>query len=191
MDRRARYSHRHQSWEWWWRSSTEWHRYKRSFHCENFLFSLVLGSNGSKTKQRMAETFHLEAFDAEYLPTVADIEYPLPTAFKSLPRVKFPGKVKVLVVQSCLTLCDPMDSSLPVSSVHGLLKARILEWAATPFSRESSWPRGQTRVSCTAGRFFTNWVTREARHMLKCQYSHMNTCDHISLPGSKFSFLLK
>ena len=75
----------------------------------------------------MAETFHLEAFDAEYLPTVADIEYPLPTAIKSLPRVKFPGKVKVLVVQSCLTLCDPMDSSLPVSSVHGLLKARILE----------------------------------------------------------------
>ena len=35
--------------------------------------------------------------------------------------------VKVLVAQACLTLCDPMDCSLPGSSVHGLLQARILE----------------------------------------------------------------
>ena len=34
----------------------------------------------------------------------------------------------VLVAQLCLTLCDPMDYSLPVSSVHGILQARILEW---------------------------------------------------------------
>ena len=37
-------------------------------------------------------------------------------------------KVKVLVAQSCLTLCDPTDCSLPGSSVHGILQARILEW---------------------------------------------------------------
>ena len=37
---------------------------------------------------------------------------------------------------------------------------RILEWVAYPFSRESSWPRNQTRFSCIAGRFFTNWATR-------------------------------
>ena len=37
-------------------------------------------------------------------------------------------KVKVLVAQSCLTLCNPMDCSLPGSSVHGILQARILEW---------------------------------------------------------------
>ena len=43
--------------------------------------------------------------------------------------------VKVLVAQSCLTLCDPMDCSLPGSSVHGILQARILEWVAIPFSR--------------------------------------------------------
>ena len=47
-------------------------------------------------------------------------------------------KVKLLVVQSCPTLCDPMDCSLPGSSVHGILQARILEWVAIPFSRESS-----------------------------------------------------
>ena len=42
--------------------------------------------------------------------------------------------MKVLFAQSCLTLCDPMDSSPPVSSVHGILQARILEWVAIPFS---------------------------------------------------------
>ena len=50
-------------------------------------------------------------------------------------------KVKVLVAQSCLTLCDPRDYSPPSSSVHGILQARILEWVAIPFSRGSSWPR--------------------------------------------------
>ena len=39
---------------------------------------------------------------------------------------------------------------------------RILEWVAYPFSSGSSWPRNQTGVSCTAGRSFTSWATREA-----------------------------
>ena len=47
-----------------------------------------------------------------------------------------------LVAQSCLTLCDLVDSSLPSSSVHGILQARRLEWVAIPFSRISSQPRG-------------------------------------------------
>ena len=47
-------------------------------------------------------------------------------------------KVKLFVAQLCLTLCDPMDCSLPCSSVHGILQARILEWVAMPFSRGSS-----------------------------------------------------
>ena len=64
-------------------------------------------------------------------------------------------KVKVLVAQSCLTLCDPMDCSLPGSSVHGILQARIPEWVAIPFPRGSSWPRDQSQVSCIAGRFFS------------------------------------
>ena len=46
--------------------------------------------------------------------------------------------VCVLVAQSCLTLCDPMDSSMPGSSVHGILQARILEWVSSSFSRGSS-----------------------------------------------------
>ena len=47
-------------------------------------------------------------------------------------------QVKMLVTQSCPTLCDPMDCSPPGSSVHGILQARILEWVAIPFSRGSS-----------------------------------------------------
>ena len=55
-----------------------------------------------------------------------------------------------------------MDYSLPGSSIHGILQARILGWVAIPFSRGSSRPRDQTQVSCTASRFFTIWATREA-----------------------------
>ena len=53
---------------------------------------------------------------------------------------KIQNKVKCEseVVQSCPTLCDPMDCSLPRSLAHGLLQARILEWVATPSSRGSS-----------------------------------------------------
>ena len=63
--------------------------------------------------------------------------------------------IAMLVAQSCLTLCDPTDCSLPGSYVHGILQSRILEWVAIPFSRGSSQPRNQTWVSCVAGRFFT------------------------------------
>ena len=65
------------------------------------------------------------------------------------------------LLQSCLTLCDPLYCSLPGSSVPGISQARILEWSAMPSSRGSSQPRDQTRVSCLASRFFTHWATWE------------------------------
>ena len=61
------------------------------------------------------------------------------------------GIVKVKVALSCLTHCDPIGCSLPGSSVHGILQARILEWVAFPFSRGSSQPEDQTQVSLIAG----------------------------------------
>ena len=75
-------------------------------------------------------------------------------------------------------LCaDPMDCSLPGSSVHGILQARILEWVAMLFSTGSSQPRDQTQVSCIAGRFFIVWATREApRRPLVITYSFF--CRH-------------
>ena len=59
--------------------------------------------------------------------------------------------VCVKVTQSCLTLCDPMDYI-----VLGNLQARILEYVAFPFSRESSQLKDRTQISCIAGGFFTS-----------------------------------
>ena len=77
-----------------------------------------------------------------------------------------PGKpfsyCRCSVTQSSLTLCNPMDCSLPGSSVHRILQARILERVAIPFSRGSFQPKDRTWVSCVADRFFAVWATREA-----------------------------
>ena len=66
--------------------------------------------------------------------------------------------MKVKVTQLCPTLGDPMDYT-----VHGILQARILQWVAFPFSRESSQPRDQTQVSHIAGGFFTSRATKEVQ----------------------------
>ena len=65
------------------------------------------------------------------------------------------------VAQSCPTLWDPVDCSLPGSSVHGIFQARILQWVTISFSRGSSRSRDQTQVSCIGGRHFNLYATRE------------------------------
>ena len=75
---------------------------------------------------------------------------------------------EMLVAQSCPALCNPVDCSLPGSSVHGIVQARMLAWVAIPFSRGFSQPRDRTLVSCIAGKFFTVWVTRKALYY--CYY---------------------
>ena len=65
------------------------------------------------------------------------------------------------VAQSCPTLCDPMDCSLPGYSVHGIFQAIVLEWIAISFSKGSSQPRDWTRVSRIVDRCLTVWATRE------------------------------
>ena len=55
-----------------------------------------------------------------------------------------------------------MDSSPPGSSIHGILRARVLEWVAISSSRGSSPSRDRTQVSYIAGRIFTIWATKEA-----------------------------
>ena len=68
-------------------------------------------------------------------------------------------KVKGQVLLSCPTLCDPLDFR-----IHGILQAKILEWAAFPFSRGSSKPRGRTQVS--------------ACRQILCQLSHREAQDN-------------
>jgi len=62
-----------------------------------------------------------------------------PTLYWSLDVMR--GQSESEVAQSCLTLCDPVDCSLPGSSVHGIFQAIVLEWIAISFSRGSSQPR--------------------------------------------------
>ena len=90
----------------------------------------------------------------------------------------------VLVAQSYLPICDPMDCSPPGSSVHGMLQARIQEWVAIPFSRGSSQPRDRSKVSCTADRFFTVWATREALKEHEWITKSGNTCLPFCCPAS-------
>ena len=55
-----------------------------------------------------------------------------------------------------------MDCSPPGSPVHGIPQAKILEWGAISFYRDSSWPRDRNQASCGAGGLFTTLATREA-----------------------------
>ena len=74
----------------------------------------------------------------------------------------------LLRVQSCPTLCDPMDWSSPGCAVHGILQTSILEWVAISssrgsfWSRGSSWPRGRTHISCIGRWILYHWATWEA-----------------------------
>ena len=71
----------------------------------------------------------------------------------------------------CLTLCDPMGYSLPVSSVHGLLQARIVEWVSMPSSRGSFQPRDWAHASCIARRY-----SLPLSHQLRCLHPYMCVC---------------
>ena len=90
-----------------------------------------------------------------------------------------------LVAKSCLTLCNPMDCSLPGSSVHGISQARIQKWVAISFSRGSSQPRDWTHVSCI-GRRILYWLD----HQGSPKYQHTWSIFWISPPSSWDSSLL-
>ena len=78
----------------------------------------------------------------------------------SLKTQNLKSTIVAVELLSCLTLCDPMDYSLPGFSLLGIFQARILEWVAISFSKGFSWPRDGSRVSCIAGRFFTIWAKK-------------------------------
>ena len=98
----------------------------------------------------------------------------------------------VLLAQSCPTLCDPTDCSLPGSSVHGILQARILEWVAIPFSRGYSYPGLKPRSPALKAdslpseppRRSDGWALREAwlclpiPRGLERRHIHITVCDH-------------
>ena len=95
-----------------------------------------------------------------------------PTLPDHSPLHRVPGKASRVIQMSFVSLLKVKkwshsivsDSATPLTtaSIHGIFQARILEWVAISFSRGYSWPRDWTQVSCTAGRLFTIWATREA-----------------------------
>ena len=103
--------------------------------------------------------------------TVSLIRSQLLNQISFFPSLRISGKLLIVYVcaqllKLCLTPCDPKEYSLPGSSVHGILLARILEEGAMPFFREFSRPRDHTHVSCTADRFFTHSATWETQLLI-------------------------
>ena len=90
--------------------------YHRGYHCTEYMFIMIEG--GSEKRDFLAEKkFSIPKFRGILV---------------CLWRVEVSAAAKSL--QSCLTLCDPIDSSPPGSSVPGILQARVLEWVAIAFS---------------------------------------------------------
>ena len=108
-----------------------------------------------------AEPFSLQTFTAQRM-------VPLSTQYlkrkpKIMPSFLFPSSLHVPAnsLQSCSTLCDPMDCSPPGSSVHGILQARILEWAAISSCKRISQTQGLSAILMSpalAGKLFTTSV---------------------------------
>ena len=82
-------------------------------------------------------------------------------------RLNWTEYKNLLIVQSYLSLCNPMDCSPSGFSVHRILQTGILEWIAPSFSRGTSWPRDPTQVSCIPGRFFTIWAAKKMYMKIK------------------------
>ena len=156
-----------------------WHMYR--FHCyftfytraydiPFFLLEILWNCENSKTYRKLRTQILFCRFTNRYSSS---------QSYRLRLRVMWPGESESKVTQSCPTLCDPMDGSLPGSAVHGIFQARMLEWAAISFSRGSSQPRDRTRVSCIADRRFTIWATREAQmwpgRKGKCKYEQISS----------------
>ena len=121
----------------------------------------------------------------------------LPWQVGSLPLAP-PGKFsfflyvwKVWATQSCLTLGDPMDHSLPGYSVHGFFQARILVWVAISFSQEYSQSQDWTCVPRIAGRFFTIWTTRKTLFFMCYSPQLLKTLFCLSRLDSGWSLVLE
>ena len=117
---------------------------------------------------------------------------------KSPNNVDYCMYVCALLLQSCPTLCNPMDRSPRGSSVHGILQARMLEWVAVPCYRGSSRPRIEPKSPALAGEFFTTSATWEALLIIaaaaaKSLQSCPTLCDPIdgSPPGSPVPGILQ
>ena len=122
------------------------------------------GSPVVKTLNSQCRGYRLDPWSGNYDPTWSK-KKKKKTVMDS---VYVPARKRSEVAQSCPTFCNPMDCSLPCSSVHGIFQARIREWVAISFFRGSSRPRDRTRVFHIAGRYFTIWATPANTTPISC-----------------------
>ena len=94
-----------------------------------------------------------------------------------------------LVAESCPTLCDPINYSLPGSSVHGISQARILEWVVISSFRRSSWPRGWARISCISMWTLYQWAIREDH--VNYYFCVNNACIYINILALSWTLFLQ
>ena len=126
------------------------------------IFPVVIYGCESWTIKK-AESWRTDVFELKCWRRLLTVPW---TARRSKQSTLKECESKSEVAQSCLTLCDPLDCSLPGSSLHGIFQARVLEWVGISFFRGSSQPRDWTQVSRIAGRRFTIWATREAKTLI-------------------------
>ena len=100
-------------------------------------------------------------FTQTHVHSVGDAIQPShPLSSPSTPASKLLSRVQLFATPWTIAYQAPLSMRI--------LQARILEWVSIPFSKESSWPRDWTQVSCIAGKFFTIWTTREAQGVCVC-----------------------
>ena len=149
---------------------------------------LFSGIYGRKKNSKQLQSSFLFSLPTSLPPSFPFFSYSL-SLLRHLPEC--------YTAQSCPTLCNHMDCSLPDSPIHGTFQARILEWVAISFSRGSSRPRDWTRVSCIVGRCSTIWTTREVRktftwklqnarpwYLLSTEWGHLVEMGTQMVPGS-------
>ena len=150
--------------------SHSWKTIRRFFKNLNIEHSydpviLLLGTFPKKTKTLIQKDICTPTFIAALFTTAKIWKQPkCPSISERLKKMCYICTVEYCVLSHSVMSDsrDPMDCSLPASSVHGILQVRILEWVAISFSRRSSWPRDWIQVSWIAGRVLTNWAMREA-----------------------------
>ena len=132
------------------------------------------------------QTKHPECFSTEATVSWVCVHWQLLWALCCQDAYSWNILVKVLVAQSCPTLCNPMDWSLSGFSVHGILQARILKWVAIPFSRGSFWPRDLNeglrhcrqslyQLGTSGGK--VNWQSENQSQALKSAVVFWHSCD--------------
>ena len=95
---------------------------------------------------------------------------------------KLMDQIVVVFIAKLWLFCDPVDSSPPGASVHGIFQAWIMEWVDISFSRISSWLRDRTCVSCLGRRILYHGAIRKAQRTIDMWVDFWALCSVLLVP---------